>query len=79
MRIRHLFRLCLAREPSAREQQRLEQFLARQVVALEKAPAGAVTRLVPTTLHKDVKPRRAAAWTMLARALLNLDEFITRE
>jgi hypothetical protein len=78
-RLRYLFRLCLAREPSAREQQRLGQFLARQVVALEKAPAGEVTRLVPPALPKDVKPRRAAAWTMLARVLLNLDEFITRE
>ncbi|MBI1914975.1 MAG: PSD1 domain-containing protein [Planctomycetes bacterium] len=79
LRLRHLFRLCLAREPSAREQQRLEQFLARQVAALEKAPAGEVARLVPPVLPKNVKPRCAAAWTMLARVLLNLDEFITRE
>ena len=78
-RVRHLFRVCLARQPSAREQQRLEQFLARQVAALEKAPEAEVVRLVPPGLSKDVSPRRAAAWTMLARVLLNLDEFITRE
>ncbi len=78
-RVRHLFRVCLARQPSPREQQRLEQFLARQIAALEKAPEAEVARLVPPGLSKDVNPRRAAAWTMLARVLLNLDEFITRE
>ncbi len=78
-RIHHLFRVCLARGPSPREQQRLEQFLARQLAALAKAPAAEVARLAPAKPPQGVTARQAAAWTMVARVLLNLDEFITRE
>jgi mono/diheme cytochrome c family protein len=53
-RLRYAFRLCLARQPNEREQQRLGELLARE-------PAG------------------AGAWVTVARVLLNLDEFITRE
>jgi mono/diheme cytochrome c family protein len=53
-RLRYAFRLCLARQPNEREQQRLAELLARQ-------PAG------------------NEAWVTVARVLLNLDEFITRE
>jgi mono/diheme cytochrome c family protein len=53
-RLRYAFRLCLARQPNEREQQRLGELLARE-------PAG------------------SGAWVTVARVLLNLDEFITRE
>jgi mono/diheme cytochrome c family protein len=56
-RLRHAFRLCLSREPTPRERQRLADLLARQERAGD----------------------RDAAWTTVARVLLNLDEFITRE
>ena len=75
-RVRWLFRLCLGRQPSAREQQHLERFLSVQRAGLKKASAGEVARLAPAGA---ANPRRAAAWTMVARVLLNLDEFITRE
>ncbi len=53
-RLRHAFRLCLARAPNEREQQRLAELLARE-------------------------GRGPEAWVTVARVLLNLDEFITRE
>ncbi len=82
-RIRHAFRLCLAREPSAKEAKRLEQYLALQVEEFRAAQADAQALLGKTgALGKLVSqadlPYRAA-WTALARVLLNLDEFITRE
>ena len=78
-RLAHLFRVCLARSPTPRERQLLEQFLARQFSAMAKATPQELARLAPQGLPKGTDPRRAAAWTMLARVLLNLDEFITRE
>ncbi|MEI7685821.1 MAG: PSD1 and planctomycete cytochrome C domain-containing protein [Planctomycetota bacterium] len=53
-KLRHAFRLCLARDPSPAELTRLRSLLA----ALEGQPD---------------------AWVQVSRALLNLDEFITRE
>ncbi len=57
-RLRYAFRLCLARPPSGREQQRLGELLARR-----RAEAASPDE----------------AWLTVARVLLNLDEFITRE
>jgi mono/diheme cytochrome c family protein len=58
-RLRFAFRLCLAREPTPVESQRLGAFLAQQV--------------------QESGSDQKTAWTALARVLLNLDEFITRE
>jgi mono/diheme cytochrome c family protein len=77
-RVRYAFRLCVARAPSEAEQQRLMQLLSRVQVSLASAPAEA-KRLAPATLPANVAPAQAAAWTLAARVLLNLDEFITRE
>jgi mono/diheme cytochrome c family protein len=55
-RLRHAFRLCLARPPSAAEANRLRELFAEQ---------------------GDVPAQEV--WTAVARVLLNLDEFITRE
>jgi hypothetical protein len=62
-KIDHAFRLCLARQPSAAEKQRLEQLLAQQI------------QLEPG----DEKTKQREAWKTVARVLLNLDETITRE
>jgi mono/diheme cytochrome c family protein len=78
-RLQYLFEVCLARRPTAREQHLLGTFLGRQQVAMEKAPAAELARLVPAGLPKGMSDRQAAAWTLTARVLLNLDEFITRE
>jgi hypothetical protein len=76
--IRLVFRRCLSRDPSAAEQERV----AALVSTLERELAGdakEAARLAPTEVPAGVSPARAAAWTLVARTLLNLDEFITRE
>jgi mono/diheme cytochrome c family protein len=70
-KLRHAFRLCLAREPSERELSRLASFLARQRSDFAARPdeAKAISPAAP----------ERAPWVTVARVLLNLDEFITRE
>jgi mono/diheme cytochrome c family protein len=72
-RLEHAFRLCLARKPSGTESARVAELLKGELAAVTdaeaksaKAPAG-------------VEPKQFAAWTTVARVLLNLDETITRE
>jgi len=77
-RLEYAFRLCLARAPREPERQVLLRLLARQQSALAAEPQEAA-RLVPADRPQGVDVPRLAAWTMAARVLLNLDEFITRE
>jgi mono/diheme cytochrome c family protein len=70
-RLRYAFRVCLSREPSERELSRLESFLVRQRTDFAANPNEA------KVVSVDAPDR--AAWVMVARVLLNLDEFITRE
>jgi hypothetical protein len=65
-RVRFAFRACLARTPTADETSVLTAALASQRGSAEYAAL-------------DTTAREKAVWTMLARALLNVDEFITRE
>lgn len=76
-RIRHAFRLCVSRSPSEKEEKRLAQLLAQQMASFAEAPDQA-QYFVPQTKSQEEAQQRAA-WTMVARVLLNLDEFITRE
>jgi hypothetical protein len=87
-RIRHAFRLCLARAPLPEEMGRLERFLAQQREEFQATPQAAQAFLFPPATKgqaASVTPAATpteverAAWTALARVLLNLDEFITRE
>jgi hypothetical protein len=78
VRLRYAFRLCLARAPTEKEQQRLTELLATASPSLANDPAEAM-RLAPAALPPGVSPEQAAAWTLVGRVLLNLDEFITRE
>jgi hypothetical protein len=77
-RLQYLFRLCLCRHPSAKENQRLEQLLELQRREFEKKPQEA-RALLPAQLPGQTNVPERAAWTAVARVLLNLDEFITRE
>jgi hypothetical protein len=77
-RIRHAFRLCLARQPGAAESERLERFLNQQLEEFRAAPEDARS-MAPPKLPPGFDQARAAAWTAVARVVLNLDEFITRE
>ncbi len=75
-RLRHGFRLCVAREPSKAELLRLER-LHDDLLMLCKANPEEATKLAGKKTAGD--EAEGAAWVVLARALLNLDEAVTRE
>ncbi len=77
-RLSRAMQLTVSRLPNPREQSLLGQLLDRQRRALAEHPAEAQA-LVGTTALAGVDPAEQAAWVQLARVLLNLDEFITRE
>ena len=73
-RIRLAFRLCLSREPKPHELQRLSQLLKQeQTGTVEVASLNGAPKVPPTSANNF------NAWVAVSRALLNLDEFITRE
>jgi hypothetical protein len=77
-RISMAFRTCTARAPDALETSVLTKLLTKQRAAFaadEKQAKEICGDRCPT----DVKPAEFAAWTIVARAVLNLDETITRE
>jgi cytochrome c553 len=74
-RVRHGFRLSTGRAPTEAETRRLETFLGSSRLGFRDDPDGA--RRFAGSSGGDVVER--AAWTALARVLLNLDEFVTRE
>jgi mono/diheme cytochrome c family protein len=77
-RIQFAFRQCMGRAPSDVEMARLKQFLADQKSAFEADPEAAkkfATQHVP----EGVEAPESATYVALARVIMNLDEFITRE
>jgi hypothetical protein len=76
-RLRVLFLRCVAREPDAMETQALMAYLDTQVDLLRQQPAEQLQALLKAdgTAEADIEE---AAWTLLCRAVLNLDETITR-
>ena len=77
-RIAYLFKLCFARGATDAEAVRLSQLFAaaRQSFAAAPSDAEAVSGSFRSS---EVPAAEAAAWTSLARVVLNLDEFVTRE
>ena len=83
-RVTYAFRRCLARTPTAEESAELLALLRKE--ERRYAAAGAKPWDVaaddpgkPPALPIGVKPPQAAAWTVVARVLLNLDETISKE
>lgn len=72
------FRCAVSRLPDAAELERLRQLLQAQRSACER-DAEAAGALAPPVIPPGCTTSEAAAWTGVARVLLNLDEFITRE
>jgi hypothetical protein len=76
-RIERLFRLCVARPPESAERAELLSLLTtgRAKYASDPAATRALLGLPPeaSPVPED------AAWTLVARVVLNLDEFLTRE
>jgi hypothetical protein len=77
-RLQWAFRRCLGRVPTAQEEASLIQFVRNQGAEFEADPELAQA-LAPTPPEAEVNAATLATWTLLARALMNLDEFITRE
>jgi len=77
-RLEHAFRVALARAPRAKEAERLQSLLAteRDELATHQEEAG---KLLGSGTPKDLDRVELAAWTSMARVILNMDEFITRE
>jgi hypothetical protein len=83
-RLVYAFRLCIARFPTAAESAELLALLAKEETTFAQSDAkpwetAADDPAHPPELPAGVTPAHAAAWTVVARALLNLDETITRE
>lgn len=75
-RIRYAFRLALSREPNDSEMLLLGEFVRKQRAALQGQPAD-IRQLAPLAPADSALDQ--AVFTLLGRALMNLDEFITRE
>jgi mono/diheme cytochrome c family protein len=80
-RVSFAFELCTGRKPSAAESEKLLKFWREQYDYFENRTAAAVNVSVPdlTSMPADLNLHKAAAWAMVGRAILNLDETITRE
>jgi hypothetical protein len=72
--VTYLFRLCLVRPPTPDEVAAVSKFYEtrRERFARDPKTAAAVAGAGDNAAER-------AAWTATARALLNLDEFVTRE
>jgi hypothetical protein len=74
-RAAQLFQRCLSRSPTPEELAALADFHERQLVRLQSGKLDA--KAIAGNADGDVVER--AAWTLTARAVLNLDEMITKE
>ncbi len=77
-RIRYALRRTLCREPALAELDRLADYLRSERERFRAQPDLAV-KTAAAGLPPGVEALDAAAWTAVARVLMNLDEFITRE
>ena len=76
-RVRQAFRVCLSREPTDIERDRLVALYNQLLELSKKDPVNAAKLIgVPEADGNHVVEQ--AAWTAVGRAMLNLDEFVTR-
>ncbi|HTU17773.1 MAG TPA: PSD1 and planctomycete cytochrome C domain-containing protein [Gemmataceae bacterium] len=83
-RVVYAFRCCVCRNPTAEEKGELLKLLTKQQERFARPDAkpwelAANDPAHPPQLPKGVAPAQAAAWTVVSRVLLNLDETITKE
>jgi len=77
-RIEAAFRHCTSRRPLPAEVDLLASELSRQMDHFRKNPAAAKA-VFKGNLETPADPVAAAAWTMVANILINLDETLTKE
>ena len=77
----YAFRLVAGRAPTPDESAKLLKFWDEQYRYFEDRTAAALSVALtdPKAVPTDVNVHKAAAWAMVSRALLNLDETVTRE
>jgi hypothetical protein len=80
-RAQYAFRLCTGRRPSAGEEKNVLELLDDESNYFEDRTTAAIEVGSPDPKNppKDVNLHKVAAWTMVSRVLLNLDETITKE
>jgi len=80
-RAAYAFRLCTGRAPTERELKSLLNFYGEQFKYFEDRTSDAlkVGLATQTNLPPNVNLHKVAAWAMVSRAILNLDETITKE
>ncbi len=80
-RIVYIFRLALARNPSGREAKVLRDLVSQQLTNYrnDRKAAGELLRVGESKADEKIDQAELAAWTMLASAILNLDEIVTKE
>ena len=83
-RIAYAFRRCVSRAPSTQEKDEMLTLYAKQVDRFSRPGANpwelaAEDPKSPPSLPAGATPAQAAAWTVVSRVLLNLDETITKE
>ncbi len=87
-RVAFAVRRCLGRDPKIDESSVLQDFVAKQKQRFQREGSDPWLLLADNdqqktdlmaTLPKDTTPADLAAWTALARVVLNLDETITKE
>jgi hypothetical protein len=77
----YAFRLATGRPPAERELKALLNFWEEQYRYFEDRTAAALTVALsdPKNVPPEINLHKAAAWAMVSRALLNLDETLTKE
>jgi hypothetical protein len=78
-RFEHLFVICLARKPALREVEVLEEVYARSHTIYEADEDLANQVVRGLTIPSGVTDAEFGAWASVARVVINLDEFITRQ
>lgn len=78
-RLRWMFRRLLTRPPTSEESDSLRRFFARQLARLEAGELSAQELLGEGAVENDAIPtHQRAAWVLVARAIMNVDEAITK-
>jgi Protein of unknown function (DUF1549)/Protein of unknown function (DUF1553)/Planctomycete cytochrome C len=77
-RLDQLMLLSVSRRPNEKESQSLTKYLTRQR-QLFSSDSQAATSIAGPKDKLDIPESELAAWTAVARAVMNTDEFITRE
>ena len=77
-RLQFVFRRCLGRRPTSDEEKSLSALQVRLLAIYSADPQSAI-KLMGGRERETTECVRLAAWTVLVRTIMNLDEFVTRE